>query len=197
MPLPPHPATPHPHPAPVPATLPPAHLAGLGDLHVHRRHHLLEGALHLGGALNGIRVQELGGDGGQRLLWPGQVPIDGAAVDEARELQGREAARSSLPCYLSARSTYRKGATLSQDWTAQDCSGQQQQAPAPAMEAWATAGSAFACLPAAPSAQTSCPRGRSTVPCRQACGQATAHAQEHEERWWQQRGRMRSVHGLP
>lgn len=95
------PHSPPPHPPPTHT-----HLAGLGDLHVHRRHHLLERALHLGRALDGKRVQELGGDGCERLLRPGQVPVDGAAVDEARELWEHEGGRV---CWLLGRRACQAG----------------------------------------------------------------------------------------
>lgn len=72
---------------PCPPRPPSPHLARGGDLAVHAGHHVFEGGLDLRGALQREVVQQLGGDGGEGLLWPGQVPVDGGARDEARELQ--------------------------------------------------------------------------------------------------------------
>lgn len=47
---------------------------------------MLEGGPGFRGTLHGEAVQKLGGHRRQRLLRPWQVPVDGAARDEAREL---------------------------------------------------------------------------------------------------------------
>lgn len=41
---------------------------------------------HLVSASHLERIDKLGGDGGERLLRPGEEPVDGGAVDEPREL---------------------------------------------------------------------------------------------------------------
>ena len=60
--------------------------AGLGDADVHAAHHALQRPLDLVVAGHREVADELAGHGHERVLGPRHEPVDGAAVDEPREL---------------------------------------------------------------------------------------------------------------
>mmetsp|Transcript_22984 Transcript_22984/g.36140 ORF Transcript_22984/g.36140 Transcript_22984/m.36140 type:complete len:289 (-) Transcript_22984:1718-2584(-) len=65
-------------------------LAHLGHHVVHQPHVHHEVVLGLLGALNGVVADEALGHGDQRLLRPGEEPVDGRPRDQARELSGAD-----------------------------------------------------------------------------------------------------------
>lgn len=66
-------------------------LAGSCHVNMDLTHHGLEGVLDCVWTGHGELINELARNRDQGLFWPWQEPVDGAAVDEARELLGTAA----------------------------------------------------------------------------------------------------------